>query len=686
MIDLFINIGNFHPVLVHMPIGILMFAFLLEIYQRLKPLEKLGVSIKFALGIGVLSAFAAIGTGLFLEEHGAYDETLLFRHKWMAIALTVISIIIFFAKNTKHAVLAKLYFPLFIVVNIMLMLAGHWGGSMTHGADFLTKPLASNTVEITNVDEAMVYHEIIRPILDAKCVSCHNSKKAEGNLLLTTEAEILAGGDTGNPLDSVADFGKPLMAHRVTLPLEDEKHMPPKGKVQLTPNEIALLHWWLENKNCFECKTADLGRSKKIQGYLNALESDTTTRGLLAKSLEPAPAEWLASLKATGTPIYPLKEESPLYIVHLANRKDLNEASFELLADYPEHIVELSLANSNFSDTLVSVLPNFKNLTKLQLQHTAMTDRGFQELSKLEKLESLNVYGTQITDAALETLKALPGLTDLYVWKTEITQQAIAAYSVTNPKTTLHTMDMDMFAATELMPPTILADNYFVEDQIEVAISYPFDDTDIYYTLDGSPPDTTATLYMGPFIISGSVDLKAVSAKEGWGLSDEVIAHFKKRTINYTNVSLNKPPSEKYTGSGGKTLGDLQRGSANFVDGKWLGYEGTHFNATFELDKVQEISAVSVGAMSAPSNWIFFPTGFQISVSQDGKRFTALHTAHWGPQEPDSSIQLKFFDAEFKKTSAKYVRVEVRSMLKNPDWHQAPGGSSWLFVDEIVIN
>ncbi len=681
-----INIGNFHPVLVHMPIGILMFAFLLEIYQRVKPSEDLGASIKFALGIGVLSAFAAIVTGFFLEEYGAYDEDLLFRHKWMAIALTVVSIIIFFAKNTKQTVLAKLYFPLFIGVNIMLMLAGHWGGSMTHGADFLTKRIASNTLDISNVDEAVVYHDVIKPILDAKCVSCHNDKKAEGNLLMTSSANLLAGGDTGNPLDSVADFGKPLLAHRVTLPIEDEEHMPPKGKVQLTSNEIALLNWWLENKNCFECKTADLDRSKKIQGYLNELESDTSTRGLLAKSLEPAPTEWVSNLNAKGIPIYPLKEESPLYIVHLANRKDLTEAAFELLDDYSEHIVELSLANSNFSDALVSVLSDFENLTKLQLQNTAITDTGFEAIGKLKNLESLNVYGTFLTDKALETTKKLTKLTDLYLWKTAISNDRMSAYATANPATVIHSVNMDMFAATELLPPTIVADNFFIKDEVEVEISYPFDDTAIYYTLDGSEPDTTAIRYSEPIRICNTTNLKAVTAKTGWGLSDVAMASFKKSTIDYNGVALGKAPAERYTGAGAKMLGDLERGSTNFVDGKWLGYEGSHFNATFELDKAQEVSSVSVGALSAPGNWIFFPTGFNVSVSQDGKNFTTLHKEKMGDPKPDSTVQLKFFDAEFTKTTAKYVRVEVKSILKNPSWHQSPGGNSWLFVDEIVIN
>ena len=686
MTYLFINIGNFHPVLVHMPIGILMFAFVLEIYQRIRPSENLGNSIKLALGLGVLSAFSAIGTGLLLESNGAYDAELLFRHKWMAIVLTLISIGIFFAKDTKKPLFAKLYFPLFITVNIMLVLAGHWGGSMTHGEGFLTKASTSNTNNIANVDEAIVYHDIIQPILDAKCVSCHNTKKAEGNLLMTSQAELLIGGDTGNPLDSLVDLGMPLMAHRVALPLEDEEHMPPKGKVQLTSNEIALLNWWLENKNCFECKTADLNRNKKIQGYLNDLEEDTSTRSLLAKSLEPAPETWLSNLDALGTSIYPLKEGSPLYIVHLANKKDLTEASFELLEEYSEHVVELNLGNSNFSDSIVSVLSSFENLTKLQLQNTAITDNGVQEVTKLDNLESLNLYGTAITNAALEGIKALPKLTDLYLWQTEITMEAVSNYMTANPSTKVHTLDMDMFGATELLPPTIVADNYFIKDDVKVEITYPFDDTDIYYTLDGSEPDSISTRYTNPLTITGTTNLKAITFKEGWGISETALAYFKKSTINFAGVTLINPPNEKFYSQGGKTLIDLKRGSTNFVDGNWLGYEGSHFNATFELDENKEISSVSVGSMSAPGSWIFFPVGFTIRISNDGKNFRTLHTEDLGQPDPSSDITLKFFDLNFPTTKAKFVRVEVKSILKNPSWHQNPGGNSWLFVDEIVIN
>ena len=685
MTYLFINIGNFHPVLVHLPIGIIIFAFILEIYQRIRPKENIGGVIRLAIGFGVLSALASIGTGLLLESNGAYDEELLFRHKWMAIGLTAVMIILFFAKNSKQKLLATIYFPLFIAANIMLTLAGHWGGSMTHGEDFLTKETSSKSKGIENVDKALVYNDVVQPIFDAKCVSCHNPKKAEGNLLLTSQTEILAGGDTGSILDS-SDLGKPLLAHRMVLPLEDEEHMPPKGKVQLTPNEIDLIHWWLANENCFDCITADLERNKRIQAHLNELEEDTSTRAVLAKNLEPASEEWLANLNNSGIPTYPLQEESPLYMVNLANQKDLDEEVFDMMAEYGENIVEMNLGRSNFSDSLSRVLPKFENLTKLQLQNTRITDKTLAEVKKLEKLESLNLYGTAITDVALDDIKSLSALTDLYLWQTDITNETLATALADNSTLTVHAIDSDIFEATELMPPTIITDSYFVKDELKVEMSYPFNDTQMFYTLDGSIPDTTATLYESPIILTNTTILKAITFKEGWGQSDVVAANFKKRTIDYEKITLNKPPHEKYTAKGAKTLIDLDRGSRNFVDGKWLGYEGTHFNATIAFEETKEISSVSIGALSGPSDYIFYPVGFNILISNDGSNFKTWHSVKLPEQKPSSEIMMDFFDVEFKKTSAKYVRVEVKSILKNPPWHQNPGAKSWVFIDEIVIN
>ncbi|GMN10713.1 hypothetical protein MTsPCn9_23120 [Croceitalea sp. MTPC9] len=680
-----INIGNFHPILVHLPIGILIFAFLLEIYQRFRPKEDISNIIKFAIAIGVLSAIGSIITGLFLEDSGSYDEDALFRHKWMGIGMTVIAVLLFFAKDGKNKIVSKLYLPMFVAVMIMLTIAGHWGGNMTHGEGFLTKDIASNKVVIEDVNKALVYNDIIQPILDNKCVSCHNAKKTEGKLLLTTQQELLLGGESGSLLDTEAQE-PPLLLHRVQLPLDDEEHMPPKGKVQLTANEIALLHWWIENDNCFDCVTSDLERNKKIQGYLNELEEDTSIRALLAKDLGPADEDWLNSVKQAGISLYPLEEESPLYVLNLANRKDLSEDSFKKFKKYSDNIVELNLGYSNFQDSLASSISIFENLTKLQLQNTTITDKTLDKIQKLDKLESLNLYGTSVSNEAISILNKLPNLKDLYLWQTDITDEGIAQLKESNPTLVAHQVNKDIFSASAIMPPLFIMASNFIKDSLSVEMVTSFENASIFYTTDNSEPDTTSTKYSEPFILKETTTVKAISYKEGWGKSEVVTTNFKRSTIDYDDVALNKPPSEKYQGKGVETLIDLERGSERFVDGKWLGYEGSHFNATFKLKEKKEISSISVGALSNPTNWIFHPRGFKIWISDNGQNFKRWHSVKLPEQEPSSNSSIDFFDIELPKVSTKYVRIQVESILKNPSWHQSPGGKSWLFVDEILIN
>ncbi|WP_350292829.1 chitobiase/beta-hexosaminidase C-terminal domain-containing protein [uncultured Croceitalea sp.] len=685
MTYLAINIGNFHPILVHLPIGILIFAFLLEVYQRLRTKEDIGNIIKFAIAIGVLSAIGSIVTGLFLEDSGSYDEDALFRHKWMGIGMTVIAVLLFFAKDNKNKIVVKLYFPMFMVVMVMLTIAGHWGGNMTHGEGFLTKDIASNKIIIEDVNKALVYNDIVQPILDNKCVSCHNPKKTEGKLLLTGQQELLLGGESGSLLDSSASE-TPLLLHRVQLPLEDEEHMPPKGKVQLTDNEVALLHWWMENDNCFDCITSDLERNKKIQSYLNDLEEDTSIRALLAKDLNPVDEDWLSSIKLAGISLYPLEEGSPLYSLNLANREDLSEDSFKRFKKYAENIVELNLGHSNFQDSLASSISIFENLTKLQLQNTTITDKTLDKIQKLAKLESLNLYATEVSDDAIGVLKKLPNLKDLYLWQTNITDEGIAQLTENNPTFVAHQINKEIFAASAITPPLVIVESNFIKDSLAVEMATSFENASIFYTTDNSEPDTTSTKYSEPFLLKETTTVKAISHKEGWGKSEVVITNFKRSTIDYEDIVLNKAPSEKYQGKGAKTLIDLERGSERFVDGKWLGYEASHFSATFKLKDKKEISSISVGALSAPTNWIFHPSGFKIWVSDNGQNFKRLHTVKLPEQEPSSNSSIDFFDIELPKVSTKYVRIQVESVLKNPSWHQSPGGKSWLFVDEILIN
>ena len=685
MILQIISLGRLHPLLVHLPIGILVLAFLMELYFRKKDSETENNIIIFTLAIAALSTVLSVASGWLLGEDGGYDETLLFRHRWMAIGLAIGSVLLYFIKKYPKSWSKNIYLPLFICVIALLGLTGHYGGSMTHGEDYLYKNEKAKKVVITDVDNALVFNDIIMPILDEKCVSCHNPNKVKGGLIMTNKEQLLLGGESGSLLVAEKDED-PRLIHHIKLPMEDDDHMPPKGKVQLTNQEIQLLEWWIGHENCFDCVAGTLDKTEKINTILNSLEEDTSTRALIAKKVAMVPEDWLASININGPIVTKLAEKNPLLIANLSGNKSLGKNDLKALKKYAENIVELNLGNSNFNDTISSYLTSFKNLTKLQLQNTRITDKSMEVIGDLEHLESLNIYGTDITDLGLEKLTALNGLKTLYPWNSKITKEALDGFSSKHTGITVVSISEDLFTPSSLEPPSIIADTDFFKDSIEVTMDYFFKGVDLYYTLDGSEPDTTSTRYNEPIILTASTQLKAVSHKPGWELSPVKTVSFKKSNILPNSITLNNKPNEKYKGNGGNTLIDLKRGTSNFVDGNWIGYEGSSFAATLKLQKEELISTVSVGAFSSPEKWIFYPTGFKVWVSQDGNNFKLVHTEKLPTEKPNSDTKFQFFDLNIPPTKSTYVKVEVISQLKNPSWHPNPGGKSWLFVDEIVLN
>lgn len=679
------QIGNLHPLLVHLPIGIVILAFLLELWRFWKPSTAKDETIQFVLGAGALTAILSLATGWFLGDNGSYDPALLSDHKWMAVAFTVACSTLFFIKKSNVPWAKKIYFPLFLATVILLTITGHLGGNITHGEGFLFKDSTSTTIEIEDVDKARVYADIVQPIFNNKCVSCHNPNKVKGGLLLTSKENILKGGDSGSLFDTLNDISNNLLVHRLTLPIEDEDHMPPKGKLQLTDEEKLLLQWWVKNKSCFDCVVEELDADKRTEEALASLEVDRSPRAQIARKLDPLETETLEKVRQQGINVAPLAADSPLLIANLSRRKDLTDDDFNILKEVSEHVVELNLAHSNFDDELVKHLKSFKHLSKLQLQYTTLTNEGLGKLPKLEHLESLNLFGTTVSEKITGIIANMPKLRDIYLDPTLLSSKEFA--SLGTNKITLHGKKLDsLFASSELAPPVIVADGEIFNDSILITINNVFDDSKTFYRIEGPQTDSLEFEYKGPFYLKQSGTIAAYAAKEGWQPSEPSKQMFLKSGAVIAKASYATPPHKKYSAAGAQTLIDKKRGTDNFVDGNWLGYERSHLLATIELQQPTEVSNVAVGYLSAADSWIFSPVGYKVWGSLDGQNFKHLKTVDLPPNAPTTGIERNLFAIDFPKTKLKSVRIKVENQLKNPDWHQNPGGDSFIFIDEIVLN
>jgi hypothetical protein len=357
-----------------------------------------------------------------------------------------------------------------------------------------------------------------------------------------------------------------------------------------------------------------------------------------------------------------------------------------LLKKYAENIVELNLGDSNMNDTLAVFLPDFEHLLKLQIPQTSMTDLGMEFIEPLEHLLSLNAFSTDLTSKSLDIIGNISTLESAYLTDTEINKSTMEAFVAKNEKLHLHFVPEDTFAQTALDPPTILSKTDFFKDSLEIGLAYVFENASLYYTLDGRMPDSTCTKYLAPFTIDKTTQLKAVTYMEDWGLSAVAQADFKKSNIDYTRVELLETPNEKYAANGGESLVDLKRGSTNFVDGMWLGFEGKSASALLTLSKKEWVNSMAIGALSAPASWIFYPSGIEVYSSTTAIDFKKIAQQSFSPEAPNNDVKKKFLEITFPEVAATHLKVLVKSPLKNPDWHPNPGGKSWIFIDEIIVD
>src|ERR1700741_1173131 len=173
--------GRLHPALVHLPIGFLLLALVLQWLGRKEKYAMILPAIRIAFLLGMISAVFSCLSGLTLSSGGEYDEETLSFHKWFGISVAVFSIIGYLFCAKPNSIIKNI---LSFVTLLLIIIAGHLGATLTHGEGFLTKGLFQKTdstksvrKNIAHVQEALVFADIIQPILADKCGGCHSSKK-----------------------------------------------------------------------------------------------------------------------------------------------------------------------------------------------------------------------------------------------------------------------------------------------------------------------------------------------------------------------------------------------------------------------------------------------------------------------------------------------------------------------------
>jgi len=353
-----------------------------------------------------------------------------------------VSIAMFYYHN--KAASFKTQVSISILLFVLIIITGHLGGSLTHGSDYLTKSwtLTSDTVAlrkpIPNVQEAMVYPDVIQPILQTKCYSCHGKNKQKGKLRMDDSLRLMKGGKDG-PVIIPGNVEKSEMAKRISLPREDDDHMPPKEKPQPTEQEIALIHWWIKSGASFDKKVKQLDQPEELKPALLALqnvqEKKIIVPDLPAKPVVKANDEAIKKLKDIAAVVDPVAQNTNYLSANFVTVTNPGDREIQLLLPLKEQLIELKLSGASITDSALLVIAQFKNLMRLQLDHTKITDKGLASLRALEELRYLNLVGTAVTEKGVMQLKDLKNLRSIYLYQTGVKKSEWKDLKKAFPKT-----------------------------------------------------------------------------------------------------------------------------------------------------------------------------------------------------------------------------------------------------------
>jgi len=262
--------GRFHPLLIHLPIGILMLAIGAELaalrprWAALRPL---------AGGLLILAAVLTYLTALdgwLLAWSGGYRGRTVTLHLWTGEWLAVMTGIAALVRRGRPGLA---YGVVLSAATVLLMVASHFGGTLSHGEGYLTDKLppslrswfgrptpapagvavatapassapAKAGLASSDPASAAYYAVHIAPLFARSCVPCHREGKHKGDLRMDTYAQLMKGGSDG-PALVPGDTKNSELLRRVTLPPKDDDFMPSDDEKALSPEEIQMVALWI---------------------------------------------------------------------------------------------------------------------------------------------------------------------------------------------------------------------------------------------------------------------------------------------------------------------------------------------------------------------------------------------------------------------------------------------------------
>lgn len=209
-------------------------------------------------------------------------------------------------------------------------------------------------------------------------------------------------------------------------------------------------------------------------------------------------------------------------------------------------------------------------------------------------------------------------------------------------------------------------------------------DAPMYYTLDGSEPTASSTLYTEPVSVRDGEVFKAIVVRED--IPTHVYSQsFTRHKAMGKAITMNTEPSELYAAGLPQSLvNGVLNEDQDAAAGEWMAWRGKPVEVVIDMNG-ESYSTLSVRTFVSKWEDMYAPLGLEAYVSENGQNFEPLAIEEYPIEEETVPDGIKKYDLEFPETSARYLKVVVRTVPALPQWSERTCKPAYLFLDEIKV-
>ena len=213
---------------------------------------------------------------------------------------------------------------------------------------------------------------------------------------------------------------------------------------------------------------------------------------------------------------------------------------------------------------------------------------------------------------------------------------------------------------------------------VEVELSSIRPDVELRYTVDGSAPKATSTMYVEKIVIAESTVVKAATFASGEMMGD----------ILEIPISFNKATGAVITGSDAKLelITNGVRAIERSIDHEWFSAYNKDVSFVIDLGAVESVKLISLGVLVDRNMGVGYPESVNFLLSTDGVEYVEAGQVNLSPEECfEYAVSTKDLIVDNLACEARYVKVEVVNPGIIPAGNPRVGQKSKVNIDEIII-